>query len=139
MTNYAINNVNYFFIFNESNSIQPQNASMYPNELETSAQVKQKIGDQPAVLIYFYHDQCAPCQSLRPKVVELVCDSYPKIMIYFINSEKHPDIAAEYNSFSNPTLILFFEGKEHRRMSKYVAIPQLSEEIRKPYFLLFEE
>ena len=112
---------------------------MVPNELETAEQVEQKIKDNPAVMIYFYHDKCAPCLSLRPKVVELICDSYPKITIYFVNSQKHLDIAAKYNSFSNPTIILFFEGKEYRRMSKYVAIPQLSEEIRKPYFLLFED
>lgn len=112
---------------------------MYSNELETQEQVEEVISNQPAVLIYFYHDQCAPCLSLRPKVVELICDVYPKLRIYFINSEKHQDIAAKYNSFSNPTLILFFEGKEHKRMSKYLAIPQLSEVIRRPYFLLFED
>jgi thiol-disulfide isomerase/thioredoxin len=112
---------------------------MYPNELQTAEQVAEKIKELPAVLLYFYSDKCAPCISLRPKVVELVCDVYPRLRIYFINSESNPEIAAAYHSFSNPTLILFFDGKEYRRMNKYVAIPQLSEEIRKPYFLLFEE
>jgi len=108
-------------------------------ELETAEQVEQEIKNLPAVMIYFYSDRCAPCLSLRPKVVELICETYPKLRIHLVNSEKHPKIAAAYHSFSNPTLILFFEGKEHRRMSKYISIHQISEEIRRPYFLLFED
>ena len=112
---------------------------MNSSELETIEQVEQKVNRLPAVMLYFYNDNCAPCRSLRPKVVELICESYPKLRIFFVNSEKYPEIAANYHSFSNPTLILFFEGKEHRRMSKYVAMPQLSEEIRRPYFMLFDQ
>lgn len=112
---------------------------MYSNEIETIDQAEKLIQKNSAILFYFYSDSCAPCQSLRPKVVELVCDKYPKLKIMFINSEMHPEIAAYYNSFSNPTIVVFFDHKEHRRVSKYVGIPQLSEEIRKPYFLLFDE
>jgi thiol-disulfide isomerase/thioredoxin len=112
---------------------------MYSNEIETIEQADDLIKNNIALLFYFYNDNCAPCLSLRPKVVELVCDKYPKIRIMFINSEQHPEIAAHYNSFNNPTIIIFFDHKEHRRVSKYVGIPQLSEEIRKPYFLLFNE
>lgn len=112
---------------------------MYPNEIENIEQAEVLIKENPALLFYFYNDHCAPCLSLRPKVVELVCDRYPKLKIMFVNSEKYPALAAHFNSFSNPTLIIYFNGKEHRRVSKYVGIPQLSEEIKKPYFLLFDE
>lgn len=112
---------------------------MYSNEIETIEQAENLIQENSALLFYFYNDHCAPCLSLRPKVVELICDKYPKLKIMFINSEQHPKLAAQFNSFSNPTIIIFFDGKEHRRVSKYVGIPQLSEEIRKPYFLLFDE
>ena len=112
---------------------------MYPNEIENIKQAESLIRDNPAILFYLYNDHCAPCQSLRPKVVELICDRYPKLKLTFVNSEKYPKIAAHFNSFSNPTLIIYFDGKEHRRVSKYVGITQLSEEIKKPYFLLFDE
>ena len=110
-----------------------------PGELETMEAVEKLIGKLPSVLLYFYSNQCAPCRSLRPKVVELVCDQFPKVRVGFVNAEAHPDIAANYNAFSFPTLILYFEGREHYRGSKYVAIPQLADTIRKPYVLLFED
>ncbi len=109
-----------------------------PGELESLEAVEKLIQKFPSALLYFYSNSCAPCLSLRPKVVELVCDQFPKVRIGFVNAEAHPEIAATFNAFSFPTLILFFEGREHYRGSKYVAIPQLADTIRKPYVLLFE-
>lgn len=108
------------------------------NEYDSMEQIEELIADLPSVLLYFYSDNCAPCLSLRPKVAELVCDRFPRIRTGFINGEKDPVITASFNVFSFPTMILYFEGKEHYRGSKYIAIPQLSETINKPYTLLFE-
>ncbi|NOX84672.1 MAG: thioredoxin family protein [Chlorobi bacterium] len=112
---------------------------MYSSEPENVDSVVSAIQQEPALMLYFYNDHCAPCISLRPKVMELIRNEFPKVSLYFINSEKHPEIAAAYNSFSNPTLILFFDGKEFRRMSKYISIPQLAGEIARPYAMMFEE
>ena len=111
---------------------------MYPTELASDEQVSDFIEKESAVLLYFYSDSCAPCLSLRPKVVELICDSFPEIKIAFINGENAPEIPAKYTAFSFPTLLVFFEGKEYIRESKYVAIPQLAAAISRPYKLLFE-
>ncbi len=112
---------------------------MHPSELENIESVVSVIEKETAVLLYFYSDHCAPCISLRPKVMDLVQKDFPKVSVYLVNSEKHPEIAASFNSFSNPTLILFFDGREYRRMSKYISIPQLAGEIARPYEMIFEE
>ena len=119
--------------------IPPMTENKLPNELETIEEVENLLKDLPAVLLYFYNDSCAPCLSLRPKVVELICDRFPKIRIGFVNGARNPSLTAKYNAFSFPTLILFFEGRETFRGSKYIAIPQLAEKINKPYVLLFED
>jgi thiol-disulfide isomerase/thioredoxin len=108
------------------------------NIIEKIEQANQKIISNKALLIYFYNDNCVPCLSLRPKVIALFADSFPEMKLYFVDSVKNSEIAAHYNSFSNPTLIIFFEGKEHRRFSKFISIHQLAEEIRKPYSIIFE-
>lgn len=112
---------------------------MYPNEIKDISQAESLIKEHAAVLLYFYNDKCAPCISLRPKVLELLCDRYPEMNMHFINTANHPEVAAHFNCFSNPTLLIYFDGKEYRRLSKYIAIPQLSEEIKRPYFMLFED
>lgn len=95
------------------------------------------IENEQALLIYFYNDNCAPCLSLRPKVVELVKEKFNKLKIVLSNSLTQPEVSAYYSAFNNPTLIIFFEGKEYRRESKYISIPQLEQSIERPYNMLF--
>ena len=98
---------------------------MYPNEPKTSEEVEQIITNKPAVLLYFYSDNCAPCQSLRPKVVELVCNKFPELKLVFVNSAAYPEVPAKYGAFSMPTLILFFEGKT--QMEEIRILPECAE------------
>jgi len=108
------------------------------NEIETIEQMNAHIADNEASMVYFYNDHCAPCLSLRPKVVNLIEKSFPKMKLTFVNSEKFPDLPAGLQVFANPTLIIFFDGKEYRRKSKYVSIQELAAEIDRPYQLIFE-
>lgn len=107
-------------------------------EINNKEYVNNLIDNEVAVIVYFYNNNCAPCISLRPKVEKLVTDSFPQIKLVFVNSEMYPDIPATYSVFSNPTLIIFLEGREYRRESKYISIPQLSEAIERPYKMIFE-
>jgi thioredoxin-like negative regulator of GroEL len=109
------------------------------NELETLEQMDAIIQNETALILYFYNDHCAPCISLRPKVIRMVDEDFPEMKLAFINSETYPELPAKFNVFSNPTILLFFEGKEYRRESKYISIPQLMEEIARPYSLIFED
>lgn len=108
------------------------------NELNTSEVLEKVIAGNTAVMVYFYSDKCAPCVSLRPKVLELVEKKFSKMKLVFVNSAKNPIIPAKYNAFSSPTLIVFFEGKEYRRESKYISMPQLAEVIARPYNMIFD-
>ncbi|MCK9451880.1 MAG: thioredoxin family protein [Bacteroidales bacterium] len=100
--------------------------------------LQQEIAQSAAILVYFYSDRCAPCVSLRPKVEKLLLESFPEMKLILIDSEKQPEIAAHHSVFANPTLLLFFDGHEHHRLSKYVSISQLSEVIDRPYHLLLD-
>jgi len=98
---------------------------------------QQLIENEQALLIYFYNDNCAPCLSLRQKVLELVKEKFPKLKMVLSNSHTQPEVSAYYSAFNNPTLILFFEGNEYKRESKYISIPQLEQTIERPYNMLF--
>jgi thioredoxin-like negative regulator of GroEL len=99
-------------------------------------EIQSILASKPAVLLYFYSDNCAPCISLRPKVEELLKADFPEMELLLVNSEKHPDITAQFGVFANPTLLLYFDGHEHQRLSKYVGVAQLKEAISRPYSLL---
>ncbi|HRY99907.1 MAG TPA: thioredoxin family protein [Bacteroidales bacterium] len=101
--------------------------------------VRDILQQEPAVMLYFYNDHCAPCISLRPKVEYLIEQEFPRMKLVMVNGESEALTAASFGVFSHPTLILFFEGKEYIRESKYVSIGQLDRAIRRPYDLLFQD
>jgi thiol-disulfide isomerase/thioredoxin len=111
---------------------------MLENELQTIEQIEKHISEEPAAMVYFYNDNCAPCHSLRPKVIDLVKEDFPKMKLAFVNTLKYPELPAKFNVFANPTLITFFDGREYKRESKYISIPQLAASIERPYSLIFE-
>jgi thioredoxin 1 len=99
--------------------------------------LEKRINEEKALLIYFYTDACAPCFSLRPKVEKLLNNGYPEMKSIMIDSEANPLVTAHFMVFSAPTLLIYFEGREHARFSKFVSIEQLSETIDRSYRLLF--
>ena len=101
------------------------------------ANLQQILDKKLGVIAYFYNDDCPPCISLRPKVEKLVQEKFPKMKLLWVNSKKHPEIPAAYQIFTNPTILLFFDGKETRRFSKYVSIIELEESIERYYNLIF--
>jgi thioredoxin-like negative regulator of GroEL len=100
-------------------------------------EVKAKLDSQPAVLIYFKNDNCAPCIVLRPKVRELIDESFPKVEMIVVDTFKQPEFAGEFHVFANPTLLVFFDSKEYIRKSKYVAIPELKSELSRLCEIMF--
>ncbi len=90
-----------------------------------------------ALLIYFFHDQCAPCLSLRLKVKELIDGHFSQIELVFVDAFSNPELPASMGVFAFPTLILLLDGEETWRWSKYVSIAQLEAQISRPYNILF--
>ncbi len=111
---------------------------MLENELMTLEEIEKHVANETAAMVYFYNDNCAPCHSLRPKVIEMVKNDFPNMKLAFVNTLKYPELPVRYNVFANPTLITFFDGREYKRESKYISIPQLTESISRPYNMIFE-
>ncbi len=104
---------------------------MTPEELEI------KIKESQGVLVYFKNDFCGPCAALRPKVMELIEQKFPKMEMEIVDSFTNPSLAGQYNVFGNPTLLVFFEGREYIRKSKYISMPELQGEIERLYEMVF--
>ncbi|HPT14340.1 MAG TPA: thioredoxin family protein [Bacteroidales bacterium] len=106
-------------------------------EIKSINQLKEITARSKAALIYFFNDTCAPCVALRPKVSELVETHFPLMELYFCNAIQYPEIAADYGIFASPALLVYFEGKEYIRESKYISMSALSASIAKFYNMVF--
>ena len=81
----------------------------------SAKELRNRVQTEPAMLIYFKNDNCAPCLVLRPKVKALDDESFPNIEMIVIDSVEQPEFAGEFQVYANPTLLVFIEGKEYIR------------------------
>lgn len=68
------------------------------------------------VIADFYADWCAPCRMLSYLVEDLAYDYRDRLKVVKINIDSSEAIAAEYNIMSVPTLVLFVNGKETKKI-----------------------
>lgn len=105
--------------------------------MESREEVKSLIESSKGVVLYFYNDSCAPCVALRPKIQEILDGYFPEMIHEMINAALTRELSASYNVFASPTIIVYFEGKEYLRFSKYISIQEFKEKVERYYKMLF--
>jgi thioredoxin len=105
--------------------------------VRSNAELSEFMGNNPLLVVYFYSDTCNTCMALRPKI-EALMDEFPKAPLFFVDSEKNPKINGKFGVFTNPTMIVFIEGKENKRFGRYLSVNELRESLQRPYQLIFE-
>jgi thioredoxin 1 len=70
-------------------------------------------------LVDFWAEWCMPCKMMIPVLNGVAEEVKGNTTIGKINIEQHQTVAVKYNVRSIPTMILFKNGKEHKR---YVGV-----------------
>ena len=103
----------------------------------TLDKLKEHIGQTDALLLYITTSDCSVCTVLKPKVRSMLSERFPKMNFIDVEMDRSPEIGREYEVFSVPTVIVFFQAKEHVRKVRVFGIEELAEAIQRPYDLLF--
>ena len=68
------------------------------------------------VLIDFYADWCGPCKMMSPIIDEIAKEINGKAKVGKINVDENQELAMEYQVMSIPTIIIFKDGEESKRL-----------------------
>lgn len=94
--------------------------------------------DRASFYIYFSAPNCEVCHVLAPKLKALMEEKFPKLEQFNVNNAIQPEIAAQLSLFTNPSLLVFLDGKEFLRRSRVIGLGEVEEELKRPYQLFFE-
>ncbi len=106
----------------------------YLNNLD---EFNKALNENEAMLVYFNSNSCNVGEAIAPKVMNLIEEKFSKIQFYFVDREMSPEIAAQHSVFVEPTILVFFDGRETIRKSRHFSIDELEMSIERPYSIIF--
>lgn len=81
-------------------------------------------GDKP-VLVDFYATWCGPCKMLSPLIEQLAESNADKVVVCKVDTDQQSALRDQFGVESIPTLVLFKNGQEAKRLIGFHPMPAL--------------
>ncbi len=104
--------------------------------MNTIENIEKTIQENMAVMLYFSAPTCNVCHALKPKLLEAIDKNFQSFEIISIDVSQQQDIAAHFNVFAIPTLLIFLDGREFVRKSRHMSVDEVIAEIKRPYEIM---
>jgi thioredoxin 1 len=73
-------------------------------------------GSDTPVLVDFWAEWCGPCKMIAPTLAEIAEEQRGKLTIGKLNVDDNPDTARRFDVMSIPTLLVFKDGQQVKRL-----------------------
>lgn len=94
----------------------------------TNENFNELISSENTTLIDFYADWCGPCRMLGP-VIEEIANEKKDLNVAKLNVDTLKDLTNQFGVRSIPTMIVFKNGKEIKRLVGFLPKEQILERI----------
>ncbi|MFX3625549.1 MAG: thioredoxin family protein [Ectobacillus sp.] len=101
-------------------------------------QVKAVIGERDICLLFIKTESCGVCDAVLVQTEELL-EQFPKLEGVLVSMKEVPEISAEYLVFTAPTLLVFVQGKEVMRESRFIVFEKFEYNLRRWYEAVTED
>lgn len=97
----------------------------------TDATFTDTIAGNRPILVDFWAEWCGPCRMVSPVLDEIAGEHSDKITVGKLNIDENPQTPASFDVMSIPTMILFQDGVEKKRIvgarPKHQMLQELAE------------
>jgi thioredoxin 1 len=73
-------------------------------------------GADTPILVDFWAEWCGPCKMIAPTLAEIASEQKGKLAIGKLNVDDNPDTARRFDVMSIPTLLVFKDGQQVKRL-----------------------
>jgi len=102
-----------------------------PVALASAQDFDELVRDSPRpVLVDFWAAWCGPCRMVAPEMEKLARDRTDSVLVAKVDTEALPTVAQRFNIRSIPTMILFRNGAEARRLSGAMPAAEISRQLQ---------
>ena len=94
-----------------------------------SENIHEEIENNSVALVDFWATWCGPCRMINPTIEKIAEEFNNKVLISKINIDDYGAVASEYGVRSIPTIILYKNGQEVKRLIGIQSKDILTEEL----------
>jgi thioredoxin-like negative regulator of GroEL len=87
-------------------------------------------------MLYFSAPTCNVCHALKPKLLDAIESNFKTFEVISIDTSIDQEVAAHFNVFAIPTVLIFLDGKEFIRKSRHMSVSEVVNEIKRPYDIM---
>lgn len=107
--------------------------------IETLEQLEELKQSEDGLLVLFGGKDCNVCHSIKPKLIELMDEHYPKIKMVYVDCHLVTDICSQNSIFSLPTLQVYFTGQRFIEEVRSFSLQKAMKDLERPYSMVFSE
>ena len=95
----------------------------------TDATFAELVGESTPTLVDFWAEWCGPCKMMEGPLEEIAGEQSGKLNVVKLNVDENQQTAMQYGVMSIPTMIVFKDGQEMKRLVGARSRAQLEAEL----------